>query len=776
MERTRYSLNGRWQFSFHLGGRLYTSEAAVPGNVEPVLQSLGLVGDYMPVDDPFVTSPFETVDDWTYTTVFDAPPLSDVCSRELVFEGIDTIAEVYLNGEKLGDCLDMHCTYRYPVSLREKGNELTVVIRSVDLWARRHPHDEFGRPHNANGFYDSQTYVRKARHQWGWDNAPRLITAGIVRSVYLEDLPPKRFEHVYFYTAGVSDTAADVGLSWTYTTDAPVMAGHRIRFSLWDREEKVFEEIRPAYFVQGYSRFSLSREKIRLWWPSGFGDPQLYTARVEMLEGDKTAAVHEMQVGIRTLRTVHTDDVQPDGSGDFVFVVNGERVFIRGANWKPLHPLCSQADEKTKSLEALGKLTELHCNMVRIWGGGIYEDEAFFDYCDRHGIMVWQDFMLACEIPPTDEFFCRLLAKEAKEIVIRQRNHPSMAIWCGDNENDQCMTWIHSAANVRPSHSVSTRRILRDAVLHFDPYRDYVDSSPVYSDEYWESRSRPDGPYPTEMHLYPPVPEFAARLRECRARFIGETGPIGVNSVAVNRETFEKEKARMERLWDAPAMMTTDVHQDDGYFVKWRRAGKAACQWFYGRDFAFAEWKEYALAINVLCAEVFKDALEYSRVMRWTKTGIIWWSLCDMFPMGFNYSVMDHELNPKLAYHWIEHSQKELCLMAVRTELSGEPALYAANDTRETKRFTYTVTQYDGAGNGQIIASGTAVQAPNSSSLIQRIAEPEEASLWVIRYSDGEESAANHAFTGKCGWDVMRRWIRILEKELDLGGKILEIL
>ena len=114
--------------------------------------------------------------------------------------------------------------------------------------------------------------------------------------------------------------------------------------------------------------------------------------------------------------------------------------------------------------------------------------------------------------------------------------------------------------------------------------------------------------------------------------------------------------------------------------------------------------------------------------------------------------------------------------MAVRTELSGELALYAANDTRKTKRFTYTVTQYDGAGNSAVIASGTAVQAPNSSSLIQRIAEPEQSSLWVIRYSDGEESAANHAFTGKCSWDVMRRWIRILEKELDLSGKILEIL
>ena len=180
--------------------------------------------------------------------------------------------------------------------------------------------------------------------------------------------------------------------------------------------------------------------------------------------------------------------------------------------------------------------------------------------------------------------------------------------------------------------------------------------------------------------------------------------------------------------------------------------------------------------MNVLCAEVFKDALEYSRARRWEKTGIIWWSLCDMFPMGFNYSVMDCELNPKLAYHWIRNSQLELLLMAVRMETDGELSLYAANDTLEDKRFTYTVTQYDGEGRGQIIASGTAQQKANSSSLIQRIAEPEEPSLWIIRYSDGRTETANHAFSGKCSWDVMRRWIRILETELDLQGQIFEIL
>lgn len=769
MNKHLISLDGAWRLRFTLDDTAYETTAAVPGNVEPALQALGLAGDIFPADDQFAMAKFETVDDWTYSTTFDAPPLADGYTRALVFEGIDTLAEIYLNGEKLGDTCDMHMTYRFAAPLREKANELTVVIRSVDLWARSHPHDNFAQPHGGRGYYDSQAYVRKARHQWGWDNAPRLITAGIVRSVYIEDLPPKRFDEVYIYTTNVSDTTADMGYSFVYQTPAKIIAGHHeIRLSLLDGENIVHTVTHPVYFTQGFIRFGVSREKIKLWWPDGFGAPQLYTARVEMLEDGEVAATYEETIGIRTLRTIHTDDVTADGKGDFTFVVNNEKVFIRGANWKPLDPLASEADKKTKSLEAMGALTALHCNMVRIWGGGIYEDKAFFDYCDRHGIMVWQDFMLACEVPPTDECFVRTLAAEAKQIVKKQRNHPSMAIWCGDNENDQSVGWSHLGNNARPSHSVSTRRILRDAVIHFDPWRDYVDSSPVYSDEFY-AKTVP-GLYPTEMHLYPYTPTFAKSLRECRARFIGETGPITINSIAAADELYEREYPRMKRLWDSPQIASTGAHQDDGYFVGWRIRGKDCCMQAYGRDFTVDEWKEYALAVNLICAEVFKDVLEYSRVVRWEKTGIIWWSLCDMFPMAFNYSVMDYKLRPKLAYHFIEKSQQPFALMAVRTEVGGELALYAANDTLEAKKVSYTVTAYNEACEAAAIASGIITQAKNSASLIQRMAEPDAPELWIIRWQDGGKEYQNHVFTGKVSWDVMRKWARILVRETGMRG------
>ena len=190
----RILLDGEWKLSFTepFGGENIETVATVPCNVEPILQRLGLVADYMPPDQPHATTPFTAVDDWCFERTFDAPALPAGWQRELVLEGIDTVAEVYLNGEKLMDAMNMHMTYKADVTdkLLPTGNHLRVVIRSSELWARNHPQDSFVEQSGYPGFYNSHTFLRKARHQWGWDNAPRLLSAGIVRSVYLQDLPP----------------------------------------------------------------------------------------------------------------------------------------------------------------------------------------------------------------------------------------------------------------------------------------------------------------------------------------------------------------------------------------------------------------------------------------------------------------------------------------------------------------------------------------------------------------------------------------------------------
>ena len=790
MKKNLHSLNGTWNLDFTLDDKKYNTTITVPSNVEPTLQKMGLCGDYMPADDEFTMARFETVDDWTYTTTFDAPELPEGYTRNLVFEGIDTLSEIYLNGEKLGSTDNMHMAYRFAADLRPFGNELKVIIRSVDLWAREHPHDDFSRPQNFMGHYDTQTNIRKARHQWGWDNAPRIITSGIIRDVYIEDLPHKRFEDVYIYTNELRDDIAVIGISYFYKTPAKLLTNHRIRISLIDGDKTVHSSTFPIRFVQGLVKIGVDRKKIKLWWPSGFGEPKLYDMKIEMLEGDESVALYERKFGIRTIDVEHTDDLTEDGKGEFVFRVNGEKVFLRGTSWKPLDPLASEADRKTKSLDALKKISELHCNMVRIWGGGIYEDREFFDYCDAHGIMVWQDFMFACEIPSLERGYLRLVFKEAEQIIKKLRNHPSLALWCGDNECDRCIEWVQPYSNMLPSQSAVTRKVLSSAVIRFDPYRYYLKSSPICSDEFHENRHKNGNPsyertskmltdhgyiYPSEIHFYVTPDKYSDALRETKSKILGETGPIQLCAIAPDDDIYEREKSRMSRLWDSPKLSSNGTHQNDGYFTIWRNTGSSVCQHFFGRDFTFDEWKEYKLAVNIICAEVFKDAIEYCRTVRWDKTGVIWWSLCDMWPMAFNYSVMDYKLDPKLPYFWIEKSQQEFLLAAVNTEVGGEISLYALNDTLEKRKVSYSVKAYDQSGRESIIATGIVSQDKNSSSLIHRIANPDESELWIITWNDGEREYKNHAFTGKASWDVMKKWIRIIAKEFDIEDKIIEL-
>lgn len=777
-DRIKHSLSGTWNLSFTFPDndeRIETT-ISVPSNVEPRLAELGLIGDYMPADAEYVNERTELVDDWTYTTVFDAPDMPSGWKRELVFEGIDTVAQIYLNGEQILACQNMHLCYRADVTdkLTQTGNCLKVVIRSSDLWVRKHPHDAFW---HLNTACETLSTLRKARHQGGWDNAPRLLTSGIIRPVYIEALPPERFEDVYLHTAAINNNSITLGCKWTYATDRLMLGDQQIRLCVMDGDELVFEQSTSARYLQGAFRFNLPRDRVKLWWPTGFGEAKLYTVRLEMYCGDEVYAKYETPFGFRTLKLDHTEHIDENGKGEFVFIVNGEKVFARGTNWKPLRAFASLADEETRKLRALDEARELNCNMIRIWGGGIYEDASFFDYCDRHGIMVWQDFMFACEIPPMDEEYCRLVYEEAVQVVKRQRNHPSLAIWCGDNECDEGIAARYRGSDVLPSDNIITRKVLREAVVHYDPFRSYVPSSPIVSDDYKRQMSsgKPITLTMPENHLYPDVLRSKEALRACKSLFLGEVGPILINAIATNKETLERETPRAVKLWDAPVGIGNSNHQNDAYFCSWRNKGKAACIAHYGRDFSFEEFGDYSLAINVICAEIFKDVIEYSRVTRWDKTGVLWWSLMDMWPMLFNYSIMDWEYNRKLPWYWIRNSQQEFALMAVQVKVGERFSLYAANDTLTSHTVDYTVEAFDTEGRSRELISGVWTQEKNSTGLIAPIPVSEEPQLLIIRWSEGGKTYTNHAFTADASFETTRKWVKIIGEACGFGDEILEL-
>lgn len=770
-EDKKYILDGEWSLSFTepvKGEKIHTN-VKIPCNIEPVLAELGLIDDYLPADCDSVTAEFEAVDDWTYVKKFKILPIEEGYRRELVFEGIDTIAEIYLNGEKVLDCMDMHMTYRIDVTDKVKSgeNELKVIVRSSELWARKHNREMLVESRHAVSALDSQAFLRKARHQWGWDNAPRLLTSGIVRSVYIEDLAPSRFNEVYLYTKTVDEENVSIGAAWTIEAEDVSLADYKMHFCLMDDDGKIaYEAIKRLYFTQGTFRCDIPRENIKLWWPAGFGEPYMYTARLELYKGEELKAVHEELFGIRTLKLVRSEDVTEAGEGEFAFYVNGIKIFAKGTNWKPLDPLCSLADIKTREGKALEEIKNLHCNMVRIWGGGIYEDEYFFDYCDKNGIMVWQDFMFACEVPPAEEQFIKLVEKEAVQVIKKYRNHASLAVWCGDNEDDLCIEWISLGSEAVPSDNIITRKILKNAVVRNDPYRSYVASSPYESDRSYRGHSKPDREYFTaEGHLYPFYKNVSKTVRENRGYFIGEVAPGAIYPATVNDEIFKREEERAKRLWNSDEDVDAQFHQADGYFARWRRACRDLGLNEFNKEFTPDEWKDMALAVNLFSAEGYKEIIEYSRVMYPRKTGVLWWSLLDMWPMLFNVSVIDCEFKRKLPYYWIRQAQQDFALVGVRKELNGELSVYAVNNTLKVHKAKYSITAYDENGESVQIASGMAEQKENSSDLIQRISNPAKPQLWIIKWEEDGKSYMNHVLTGIPDFETVKKWVNIIACE-----------
>lgn len=760
----KYTLNGTWKFDFTMPktGEHKSLTSVVPGNVEIPLMENGIIGDCMPADTIHATTAFDYVDDWTYTRTFDAPEVQDGWSCDLVFEGIDTIADIYLNGDKIYEALSMQMTHRIDVrgKLKDKDNELKVVIRSAILWERAHGDDAVmmipAHTDEKNGTH----YLRKARHEWGWDNAPRLLTSGIFRSVYLETLPPERFDQVYLYTRDIRDGKVNCGIRWCFTTPVADLTGYSIRYTLMAEDKQIRCIEREVVYPKGALNLTLSLEEVRLWWPRGFGEQFLHDVKLEMLVGGEVISTWESKWGIRIVRVDRTDDVMLDGSGgEFQFYVNNEKIYLNGTNWKPLDALHSRADEKVE--RALDLAYDLNCNMIRVWGGGIYEDTPFFDYCDRRGILIWQDFMFACEVPPYDEWYLELCKRETRQIIEKLRNHACLAIWCGDNENDMFMRGLNAfSPNALPSKNKLTRQVIPELICQFDPFRYYVPSSPVFSDEgvidrIWGKNERMQ----SETHMYPATNIQQRHLRSDRSKFIGETGPIGMNPFTLNKAIYEHEKERLARIWNAPWSWQPheyflDMHQTDSYMITKRHHAASECKKWFGRDFSFEEFFDFAFGVNVVCSHVYKDIIEFCRTDRWTKTGVLWWSMLDMWPMICNYSVVDSDFQKKMTYYWIRQAQQPFGLMIVRRKMDGPLALYYANDTLSEHTGSYRIWSIDQKGERRDVACGSYAGKPNGAEVLQSVADTEDTELYVIEWQEDGKTYYNHFATASQHADI----------------------
>ncbi|MCC6542659.1 MAG: hypothetical protein IT225_10600 [Flavobacteriales bacterium] len=420
-------LNDGWRFAQVGKGGWFNAE--VPGVVQTDLLRNGLIPDYMQGSNIDSVQWVEHAD-WVYErTIIVSDTLMAHDHLDLVFKGLDTFGEVTLNGTLLGQADNMFRTWEWPVKdvLHVGENQLRVVFRSpISAGAQLRTAYGIQLPHD-NDPSGVSPYIRKAAYQFGWDFCPRLVTCGIWKEVELRGWNKGRIKRV---AVGQTDLGNAVVLRVKVETNGVVDERHSdcgLVVQVWEPERKQPLEGRQA--LLGSDAFTIRIDDPKRWEPLGSGEQHLYRVHTALNCGGVERSVHDTHIGIRTVRLDTTRDAHGKA---FTFEVNGRGVFMKGCNIVPpdLVP-CRDADRKWVDL--VRRMGEAGMNMVRVWAGGIYPPDAFFTACDTAGILVWQDFMLG-NLPPGNAEFQDNLAREAQEQVERLSGHPSLALFCADNE------------------------------------------------------------------------------------------------------------------------------------------------------------------------------------------------------------------------------------------------------------------------------------------------------------------------------------------------------
>ncbi|RPJ22406.1 MAG: glycoside hydrolase family 2 protein [Chloroflexi bacterium] len=428
----KQTLNGAWQF--RQSGTNEWLPATVPGGVHTDLLALDKIPDPFVADNELKVM-WVAENDWEYRYTFTvAADLLAEDNVSLVCDGLDTIADVYLNGTYVGHAENMFRRWEWKVKtmLREGSNELRITFGSPVRFITA---KQAQLPLQGGGDIPGGPHLRKAPCHWGWDWGPKLPPIGVWKEIRLEGYSA-RLTNVHLrqqHDQGDSVTITAVIEAESKSTSNLTTS---LKITAPNGQEWLVEESLFSIHVDGDEKIGNLKSEIKnpqLWWPSGYGAQPLYEVEVALKQGTKLLDQHTYKIGLRNIELCQN----PDQWGkEFTFYVNGVRLFAKGADWIPADSLPTRITKPM--LEGLLKsAVDANMNMLRIWGGGYYPEDMFYDLCDRYGILIWQDFMFACGIYPAAADFFENVRVEAVENVRRLRHHAALALWCGNNEMEQ---------------------------------------------------------------------------------------------------------------------------------------------------------------------------------------------------------------------------------------------------------------------------------------------------------------------------------------------------
>jgi beta-mannosidase len=645
----RINLNGVWcGTGSDRNGKPIEFTGRVPGCVHTDLIQCGMIEkDIYWRDNADKVQWIENCD-WRYSREFvlDEIPEAPV----LVFEGLDTYCRVYLNDEKLGDCENMFIPHEFDIrgKLRVGINEVTVEFDSPMRRAT-----EF--PQRQGAFTKERMNTRRMQCTYGWDWVSRFLTCGIYLPVYIKSVSEMCVDDVYVFTQWADAVSAQLVIN---ASIANYSRGGMVEIRLKNPESEVIHK-HNVYCREPEISHRIDVFSPQLWYPAGYGKQPMYTLEVSV--GD---ILWSKKIGIRTVKVIQKPDTpgdrffeiceelkkSPSSEHDFneehsgfVINVNDMSVFCQGANWVPCEPFPSEVTNE-KITQLLELSVEAGVNTVRVWGGGLFESEHFYNECDRLGLLVMQDFMLACgTYPDHEEWFAKHIKDEATYIVKRLRNHPCLILWIGSNENsgDGCDT--------NPDY-VGRRtavELQKPIVAKFDALRMYMECSP-YGGNHFSSKTcgtTHNTYFLGKMFRYMEdgdATDYRDWYKQFKARFIAEEPAFGaVSDVSLKRMMNECDLSSDE-MW---------LYHSKG------NPGLFKELYFIYRDFAkklfgdFSTDTERRFKLKYLQYEIIRLGMEQARRGDGFCNGIIYWMLNDCWPAAAGWALLDYYTLPKASFY-----------------------------------------------------------------------------------------------------------------------------
>lgn len=670
-----------WEFAQK--GNNKFRKAKVPGSMLNDLMNHGLIADpYKSLNEQ--KAKWTEEKSWIYQTTFILQE-TDKNNYDLVFEGLDTYASVYLDDSLWLKTNNMFLEYRIPLKnkLKSGPHQLKIIFDPAVTGAKELQKKS---PYPYPG--DERIYMRKAQFQFGWDWGPRLVNCGIWKKVYLQKktaLPDLQF---LLKPLLINDSLAEIQISADFYSVIETNASFQFSIKQSHYEESDLFKIKKGKNIYQHT---IRIKNPELWWCNETGRPFLYDIDIQFRDPSNSKSYH-FKTGIRSIQLSTT----PEGKGNrFVMLLNGKEFFCKGANYIPPDALRPEgSDDQIRKI--LIRAASDHMNMIRVWGGGVYPPKIFYDLCDSLGLMVWQDFMFACAMYPFEGDYKKILEQEINQTILRYRNHPSLAVWCGNNENYEGWTnwgW-QKQYNIKPADSTKIfgqylelfNLVIPSQLSRLDPGKPYLSSSPENGWGRPLAYARGDVHYWGVWWGMAPFESY----KEKTGKFVSEYGFQGLPAFS----SLKKFGKPIPSNWKSSILKAHQKHP---------RGFETIEQYLQTYFRSHHQFDKSIYLSQVLQAYGLETAIKAHRSAKPSCMGTLYWQLNDCWPV-ISWSATDYFQQKKAAQYSIQ--KKFINLLPWIENKNGKVILSAVSDSLQMVEGKIRLTQYNLNGrveNDQII-------------------------------------------------------------------------